>query len=220
MEETPEMSLSQSLPRGRHSIPREVVLDNQRTRLLDGAGKALAERGFGDLSVAQITGEAGVSRSTFYVIFESKRECVLMAHRRAFEQLTARIEQACAGLDTWEDKLAAGLGAGLRFAVESPSDARLLILESMGADPALADSVIASHGKLVELLRTGRRISPRAAQLPDVTERALIGATTAIAADLLMAGKADRLIDLEPQLLELMSMPYVTGQNDFGAKDG
>lgn len=220
MEETPEMSLSQSLPRGRHSIPRELVLDNQRTRLLDGAGKALEVRGFGELSVAQITGEAGVSRSTFYVIFESKRECVLMAQRRAFERLTARIGQACAGLDTWDGKLAAGLGAGLRFAVESPEEARLLILESMGADPVLADSVIAYHGELIELLRTGRWICPRVAGLRDVTERALIGATTAVAADLLMSGKADALIELEPQLLELLSMPYATGRNDFGAKDG
>jgi AcrR family transcriptional regulator len=214
------MTTSQSLPRGRHSIPREVVLDNQRTRLLDGAGKALEERSYGDLSVAQITGQAGVSRATFYVIFESKRECVLMAHGRAFERLTARIEQACAGLDTWDDKLAAGLGAGLRFAVESPQEARLLVLESMGADPVLADSVIACHGKLIELLRTGRRLCPHAASLPDVTERALIGATTSVAADLLMAGKAGELINLEPQLLELMSMPYLTSENDFGAGDG
>jgi AcrR family transcriptional regulator len=208
MEETPEMSISQSLPRGRHSIPREIVIDNQRTRLLDGASKALSERGYGELSVAQITGEAGVSRATFYVIFESKRECVLMAQRRAFGRLSGRVEQACAGLDVWEDKLAAGLGAGLRFAVESPQEARLLILESVGADPALADSVIAFHGELVRLMRTGRRLCPHAAGLPDVTERALIGATTSVAADQLMAGKAGELINLEPQLLELMSMPY------------
>jgi len=202
------MTTSQSLPRGRHSIPREVVLDNQRTRLLDGAARALGTRGYGDLSVAQITGEAGVSRATFYVIFESKRECVLGAQRRAFERLTDRIEGACAGLETWEDKLAAGLGAGLRFAVESPQEARLLILESMGADGTLADAVIESHHELVELLRAGRRHCPAATDLPEVTERALIGATTSIAADLLIAGRADELIDLEPQLLELLSMPY------------
>ena len=202
------MTTSQSLPRGRHSIPREVVLDNQRTRLLDGAARALGERIYGDLSVAQITGEAGVSRATFYVIFESKRECVLAAHRRAFERLSDRIEQVCAGLDTWDDKLAAGLGAGLRFAVESPQEARLLILESIGADGALADAVIASHHALVDLLHAGRRHCPAAADLPEVTERALIGATTSIAADLLMAGRANELIDLEPQLLELISMPY------------
>jgi AcrR family transcriptional regulator len=214
------MTTSQSLPRGRHSIPRELVLENQRTRLLDGAAKALAERGYGDLSVAHIAGEAGVSRATFYVIFESKRECVLTAHRRAFDRLSASIEQACAGLDTWEDKLSAGLGAGLRFAVESPQDGRLLILEPMGADPALADSVIASHHELVELLRAGRGHCPGAADLPDVAERALIGAVISIAADLMMAGKAKELIDLEPQLLELMSMPYGGRPNDFGAKDG
>lgn len=207
------------LPRGRHSIPREVILDNQRTRMLDGAATALAERGYGDLSVAHITGEAGVSRATFYVIFESKRECVLRAHARAFKRLIDRIEAACAGLDAWDDKLAAGLGAGLRFAVESPDEAHLLILESLGADGSLADSVLASHAALVDLLRVGRRHCPAAAGLPEVTERALIGAVTSVASDLLMAGKADALIDLEPQLLQLMSMPYRSAEN-FDAQTG
>jgi AcrR family transcriptional regulator len=202
------MTTSQSLPRGRHSIPREIVVDNQRTRLLDGVARSLAERGYGDLAVSHITGEAGVSRSTFYVIFESKRECVLLAHERAFGRLVSRIEQACAGLDSWDDKLAAGLGAGLRFVVESPQESRLLILESMGADPVLADTVIASHKKLVDLLSLGRTHCPSAADLPEVTERALIGAVTSVAADLLLAGRAGDLIELEPQLLHLMSMPY------------
>jgi hypothetical protein len=75
----------------------------------------------------------------------------------------------------------------------------------------LAGSVIASHDELVELLRAGRRRCPGAADLPEVTERALIGAATSVVADLLMAGKAGELIELEPQLLELMSMPYRLG---------
>lgn len=205
------MGLSRSLPRGRHSIPRKVVFDNQRTRLLDGVAGALQGRGYGELAISHITGEAGVSRATFYEIFESKRECVVAAHQRSVERLISRIEQACAGLDSWEDKLAAGLGAGLRFAVESSQEARLLIFESMGADPVLAASVIASRSRLVELLRGGRRHCPAAADLPDVTERALVGAATSIAADLLLPGRAGELIELEPQLLELMSMPYRFG---------
>jgi AcrR family transcriptional regulator len=211
-EEARQMSLSQSLPRGRHSIPREIVVDNQRTRLLDGVAGALQERCYGDLAVAHITGEAGVSRATFYVIFESKRECVRVAHERAFERLTDRIGQACAGLYEWGDKLAAGLGAGLRFAVESPQEARLLILESMGADTILVDRVIASHDELASLLRVGRKHRPSAAGLPEVTERGLIGAVTSVVADFLMAGKAADLIELEPQLLEFMLMPYRPGQ--------
>jgi AcrR family transcriptional regulator len=210
-EEDRQMGLSQSLPRGRHSIPRKVVFDNQRTRLVDGVAGALEGRGYGDLAVAHITGEAGVSRATFYEIFESKRECVLVAHERSSRRLITRIQRACAGLDTWQDRLAAGLAAGLRFVVESPQEARLLILESIGADPVLAGSVIASHDELVELLRAGRRRCPGAADLPEVTERALIGAATSVVADLLMAGKAGELIELEPQLLELMSMPYRLG---------
>jgi AcrR family transcriptional regulator len=213
------MTTSQSLPRGRHSIPRKTVLDNQRARLLEGVAKAISERGYGELSVAHITAEAGVSRATFYVLFESKRECVLSAHRQAFEQLTARIEGACDGLDEWDDKLAAGLGAGLRFVVESPRKAHLLVLESLGSDRKLADAVLAAHATLAGLLRSGRRFHPGARDLPEVTERALVGAVISVAADLLAAGKVESLIDLEPQLLELVSMPYRL-EESFGAQTG
>lgn len=202
------MSPSQSLPRGRHSIPRAVVVDNQRTRLLDGVCRALAERCYGDLAISHVTAEAGVSRATFYEIFEGKRDCVRAAHVRTFDRLAVRIEGACAGFERWEDKIAAGLAAGIRFAVESPDEARLLVLRSIGADRELAEREIASRERLVEMLHAGRSDSAGAAALPEVTERALIGSVTTVASDLLMAGTASELIDLEPQLLELLLMPY------------
>jgi AcrR family transcriptional regulator len=202
------MSPSQSLPRGRHSIPRAVVVDNQRTRLLDGVCRALAERCYGNLAISHVTAEAGVSRATFYEIFDGKRHCVLAAHVRAFDRLVGRIEGACTGFELWEEKLAAGLAAGIRFAVESPDEARLLVLRSIGADRELAEREIVSRDRLVEILHAGRSYCADAAALPEVTERVLVGSVTTVASDLLMAGGARDLIDLEPQLLELLLMPY------------
>lgn len=197
-----------TLPRGRHSIPRELVIENQRERMLDGVAAALQERTYGDLSVVHITEAAGVSRATLYEIFGGKRECVAVAHERAFERLSTRVRRSCASAVAWDEKLAAGIGAGLGFAAEWPQEARLLLLDVIGPDPVLADLVLASNEGLVALMRAGRRRCPEVPALPEITERALIGAITSVAGAHLMGGKIDDLVGLEPQLVELMLTQY------------
>ncbi len=193
-----------TLPRGRHSLPKELVIENQRQRLLDAVGTALSKRSYADLSVVHITEEAGVSRATLYEVFGGKRECVAAAHERVFERLSKRVRLACGGATSWEEKLGAGIGAGLGFASERPQEARLLLLDVLGPDPMLADLVLASNEGLVALMRAGRRACPEVPALPEITERALIGAITSIAGAYLMGGKFDDLAGLEPQLVQLM----------------
>ena len=185
-------------------MPRDAVRENQRERLLDAVGTALSERGYAELAVVHLTEEAGVSRATLYEIFGGKRECVAAAHARAYDRLAAAVGEACASSSTWEKKLSAGLSAGLRFAAGSPQEARLLLLEVIGCDPALADLVLASNEGLVALMRAGRRDCPEVEPLPETTERALVGGVTSVAGSYLMGGKLDELAGLGPQLLPLL----------------
>lgn len=62
------------LPRGRHDLSRTEVARIQRDRILDGLAEAMAERGFVSTSVADVIRCAGVSRETFYQLFESKAD--------------------------------------------------------------------------------------------------------------------------------------------------
>ena len=77
------------LPRGPHKLPREIVTDHQRWRLLTAAAQVLAEHGYAELTVEHIIREAGVSRTTFYEHFKNKRDCILAAHGIAFERLSS-----------------------------------------------------------------------------------------------------------------------------------
>ena len=197
------------LPRGPHKLPREVVVDNQRQRLLAGVARALAAHGYAEMSVANILTEAGVSRTTFYENFENKRECVLAAHEEAFDRLSGELFRACAAESEWTAKVVAGVAAGIGFAARAPEEAQLLVVDAVAADPTLASRVLASNDYLVGLLRNGREQCPRAATLPELTERALVGATTSIIGMRLLCGQADQLPDLEPQLVQLLLMPYV-----------
>lgn len=197
------------LPRGPHRLPREVVVDHQRQRLFAATARALAEHGYAELTVEQILKEAGVSRTTFYEHFNNKRECVLVSHEVAFGRLSAGLRQACGGKDGWPAKVAAGVSAAVDYARAVPDEARLLVLDAVGTEPVLARRAVASTEELTDFLRSGRDQSERAAELPELTERALVGAMTSVIGARLVAGRADSLPALKPQLVELMLMPYV-----------
>ena len=101
----------------------------------------------------------------------------------------------------------------------APEEAQLLVVDAVAADPTLASRVLASNDYLVGLLRNGREQCPRAATLPELTERALVGATTSIIGMRLLSGQAGQLPDLEPQLVQLLLMPYVGVEKARGVAD-
>ena len=72
----PELS---RLPPGRHGLPRDFVVHNQRERLIAGLAEAVAEKGYGGTTIADITRHAAVSRRTFYEHFDGKDECFVAA---------------------------------------------------------------------------------------------------------------------------------------------
>jgi hypothetical protein len=84
-----------------------------------------------------------------------------------------------------------------------------MILHTLGADPELASRVLATNGELVELMERRGAERPRPTPRLPLMERALVGGVTSIIAEHLIGGDPGRLAELEPQLVELMLMPYV-----------
>ena len=76
-------------PRGRHRLPPEVVSRSQRERLLEAAMRVVAEKGYGAMTIGDLTKEAGVSRTTFYELFEDKEACFLAAYDNAVDAARA-----------------------------------------------------------------------------------------------------------------------------------
>lgn len=200
-----------TLPRGHHKLPREVVVENQRSRLLAAVARAVAEHGYATLSVKNVIDAAGVSRSTFYEHFSDRQNAVLVAQGEVFDRLAGELRRACASDFDWPHRLAAAVRAAIGFAVESPDEARLLLFETVGSDRELAAQALACNDQLVGLLRGGREHSAEVAAMPELTERALIGAATSVVGNRLMQGKEDELRQIEPELVELMLVPYVGG---------
>jgi AcrR family transcriptional regulator len=195
------------LPRGRHGLPRELVERHQHERLVGAVASALAEHGYEGLTVGRITGEARVSRTTFYRHFTDKREAVLAAHKLIFDDFFARLQRACAAAEQWPRKVGATIAAALDFAAAQPAQARLLISQFDTAEQELARTVRNSHDRLAALLTEGRQHYPAAATLPELTEQALVGALTAVFARSLETDEPTP--SLHAQLTELALVPYL-----------
>ncbi|MCM6776907.1 TetR/AcrR family transcriptional regulator [Nocardia sp. CDC159] len=135
----PEPALTvRQLPRGRHGLPRETVVQSQRERILSAMAEVMAESGYVKTSVAMIIKRARVSRETFYEQFRSKEDCFEAAYERAVELLIAGIEESTAAqADSPPPSGAARLDRILHAYLEGlavePAYARLYLVEVYAA---------------------------------------------------------------------------------------
>jgi AcrR family transcriptional regulator len=202
------------LPRGRHGIPNELIAANQRERLLNATASAIAESGYASLAVSDLTERAGVSRATFYQLFDDKHHCVIEAQAWAIDRLwqavSAAGEQAAARGGEWPLVVAAGVGAALDFAAAFPGEARLVLASSNSpSEPKLAREGLVLHLQLVRLLHEGAERFAGAPLPGGLTEQAAVGAAMAIAGNCLAAGRPDALQDLRGDLVQIVLMPYL-----------
>ena len=130
---------------------------------------------------------------------------------RARARLTGVLAESCAAAPGrgWPERVVAAVAAAVEFAATAPEEARLLLLDAVTIDPALGAGAMHTHDYLAELLRGGRAHCPGAARMPELTERAMIGAATSIVANRLRGGAAADLPALAPALTQLLLTPYV-----------
>jgi AcrR family transcriptional regulator len=211
----PELS---RLPPGRHGLPRDFVVHNQRERLIAGLAEAVAEKGYGGTTIADITRHAAVSRRTFYEHFDGKDECFVAAFDTVTEQLRERVEEAYKGEDDWAEGIRAGIGAMLTFLASEPNLARLAIVEALVAGPVVVERYDAAVQTFLPYLAAGREGRPKAVldRLSDSTEEALVGGMVSLIARRIVAGQTDELESLLPDLVEFTLTPYVG--NDEAAR--
>jgi AcrR family transcriptional regulator len=196
-------------PRGRHRLPPEVVARSQRERLLEAAIRVVAEKGYAAATVADLTREAGVSRTTFYEHFEDKGACFLAAYDNAVDALVRRVNAAYESQERWPERARAGLAELLAALAEEPGLARLALVDIGSAGPAAQRRYRAAVQRLTPLFDEGRDFAPAGRSLPANTSRMAIGAVTGLISDELVAGRAEYLPELLSDLLFATLVPYI-----------
>lgn len=120
------------LPRGRHDLTPDQVVEDQRRRLLAACLAVVGEEGYARATVARIVARAGVSRQTFYAAFDSREDCFLAAFDDLADGLIAVVRDRAARGDTVRDLL----GGYLEALAADPALTRVLLVEVYAAGPA------------------------------------------------------------------------------------
>jgi len=197
------------LPAGRHGFTREQVAHSQRERLIAGLAAAVAERGYVAVTITDVTKQARVSRRVFYENFEGKEECFLAAFEVVVGHVRDLAEEAAAGEKDWPHKALAAARAALAFFAAEPDLARLCLVESQVAGPAVAARFHDAVHDLIPHLQGGRAERSADRELPPTTEESTLGALVMLASRKVAAGEATALADLLPEFAEFILAPYL-----------
>jgi AcrR family transcriptional regulator len=196
-------------PRGRHRLPPEVIARSQRERLLEAAIRVVAEKGYAATTVADLTREAGISRTTFYGMFEDKEGCFLVAYDGVIDALVRRVTAAYEAKEGWPSRARAGLAALLEALAEEPAIARMALVEVGAAGPAAQRLYRAALQRLTPFFDEGRDFAPGGRNLPANTSRMAIGAVAGLISDEVIEGRAEYLPNLLSEVLFATLMPYI-----------
>ncbi|MDX6610535.1 MAG: hypothetical protein QOF85_2460 [Solirubrobacterales bacterium] len=197
------------LPAGRHGFSREQVAHNQRERLIAGLATAVGKHGYRAVTITDITKQARVSRRVFYENFEGKEECFLAAFEVVVGHIRELGQEAIASVDDWPRRAIAAARAVLLFFAGEPDLARLCLVESQAAGPAVSARFHDAVHEVVPYLEQGRAEREGDRELPPTTEESTLGALVMLTSRKVAAGEAERLADLLPDVTEFILTPYL-----------
>lgn len=170
--------------------------------------QAVAENGFQATTVEHIVRLAQVRRNAFYQQFEDKHDCFAVVYESAQERLLGVLTLRCYTQNGLAQRVGAALAGGLELLEANPAMARLLFVEA----PAAGREISARHHEWLD--RYGRMLGLATVGSPNVVaphggvEPAIVGAIASRIKQRVLAGAANDLSSLCPELLQLVLAFY------------
>jgi AcrR family transcriptional regulator len=193
----------------RPSIRDDLVKKVQRGWVLAAMAKIVCEHGLESATVQQITARAGVTRRTFYELFENREDCF----RATFEAaLAAAAELASAAYETegaWVERIRGGLLALLEFFDCEPELARLCVLHVTPANPATIARRKEVLAKLAQIIDEGRAVAPAGTEPPRWCAESIVGGVLAVIQGHFLEESPEPLTALVSTLMGVIVLPYL-----------
>jgi AcrR family transcriptional regulator len=171
--------------------------------------EVVSERGYAATRVVDVIGVAGVSRKTFYELFDSKEDCFLAAYDVLLGNL---LSDTANGFESeqgspWAVRIAAGLGALLEHLASHPDEARFAIVEVLAAGPKALARREAALRQFTGFLESGR--AETSVDLPGITALSLAGGVNELLYSEILHGASAHLPDRLPDLMFWLSLPFL-----------
>lgn len=184
---------------------------NQRERLIAGLTQALYEVGYQKTTVSLIGQRAAVSKSDFYKHFESKDDCFIAAYDAAVARMRSCVVEACEATASkpWPLRVGAALDALLKLFTAEPAVASIVLVEGLRAGRGVYDRYQGGIESFVAYLRDGAPETPGGGEVPEATDEAVVGGVASMLGRRVLAGEAERLDQLFPEILEFVLSAYL-----------
>ena len=196
------------LPRGRHGLPRELVERSQRERLLAAVVRVTVAKGYESTTVADILGEAGVGRESFYELFDDKLDCMLAAHKLLVDDLEEQVREVYMTEGPWPQRMRDALNATLDWFAADPDVARFTLVELSTVGPAFRARFQAEFARAITLLEEGMGEDGPKPDFARATALA-VGAILARIYEEIVLGRAAELPQLLPDLTYELLVPFI-----------
>jgi AcrR family transcriptional regulator len=199
---------------------RGGVPEIQRARILAALVEVSREHGAGRVTVAHVVARSGVSRRTFYELFEDRDACFLGAFEDAVRRAAACVVPAFEQADGWRARIGAGLGALLEFLDDEPGLGGLCIVDALGAGALALERRAEVMRVLVDAVDEGRAIAKAGLQPSALTAEGVVGGVLSVLYARLAerwpsqrgSGALDRsksLMQLRSALMAMIVLPYL-----------
>jgi len=184
---------------------------SQRERLLEAMVRVAAAKGYEATTVSDVIEMAGVSRATFYEMFEDKESCFLEAYDAVIDVLIAHVTSGfeAAADEPWPERIAAGLRALVELLAAEADIARMAMVEVTAAGDDARGRYRAALARFTPFLEEGRTYSGQGDELPPDTARFAVGGATSMIFDEIRAGRGPDLERILPDLVFAVLMPYL-----------
>jgi AcrR family transcriptional regulator len=159
---------------------RRGVADIQRARMTEALAEVARERGVGGVTVSHIVARSGVSRRTFYELFEDREDCFLAAFDQAVERARQRVAPVFRGPGAWRERVRDALGELLGFLDDEPGMGALCIVDALGAGPVALERRARVVEALIDAVEEGRGDARGSARPTRLTAEGVVGAVLAV----------------------------------------
>jgi AcrR family transcriptional regulator len=185
------------------------VIEMQRRRLLSATVEVAFERGVQALTVATICERAGLSRKTFYSLYDEREEFLLAAFQDAVAQARQAVARAVGNEGDWRERVRAGLTALLEFLDREPATGRLLVVEALGAGAPTLESRREVLAQLATVVDEGRGEARATRALPPLTAEGVVGAVLSVVHARMLHHDDAPLVELTNPLMAMIVQPYL-----------
>jgi AcrR family transcriptional regulator len=185
------------------------VFSSQRERALKAMIEAVADRGYGETRVVDVIQRAGLSRKTFYELYDDKEECFLAAYDHTFGELYSKTQEAFDGAAgrPWAERIEAGVTVLIEQLAADPAAARFAIIEVLAAGPKALTRRDAALRQFTGFIDAGR--SESSLELPGLTSTAIVGGIYELLYSEILHGAASQLPSRIPEIVYWITQPFL-----------